>query len=125
MDAAPHPLIPREWGSPTSTVAVVTPVIMTLTETLLACAAVLASLSGAIVAFVLWSKRPRYRRARRFTWIEAPNPSASLAIPRRPDEGSPLSVRPPRLWTGSDGVPVADVEDDTRASGAEVPLQRA
>ena len=112
---------PRE-GSPTSTVGVVTLVNMTLTETLLACAAVLASLSGAIVAFVLWLKRPRYRRGRRLTWIEDPSPSASLAIPRRPDEGSSRSVRPPRLWTDSSGVPVADVEDDTRASGAEVPL---
>ena len=98
---------------------------MTLTETLLATAAILASLSGAILAFVLWAKRPRYRRARRFSWEEGHSSSAPLArITRRPDEGSPLSVRPPRLWTESRGVPVADVEDDTRASGAEVPSRR-
>lgn len=114
-----------ERGPPTSTVAVVARWIMTLTETLLISAAVLASLSGAMLAFVLWLRRPRYRRGRRVTWIDGSRPSASLAIPRRPNEGSPLSVRPPRIWTESDGAPVADVEDDTRASGAEAPLYRA
>ena len=99
---------------------------MTLTETLLASAAILASLSGAILAFVLWLKRPRYRRARRLGWLEGHRPSAPFAhLTRRPDEGSSLSVRPPRLWTDANDVPVADVEDDTRASGAEATLHRS
>jgi hypothetical protein len=92
---------------------------MTTIEFLLGLAAVLASLSGAMVAFVLWIQRPRYRRR---SWTRrGMSPSAlSASSPSRPDEGSFVSVRAPRMRTEAHGVPVADVEDDTPAGSAEV-----
>lgn len=87
---------------------------MTPSELLLAAAALVSSFSGAILAFVLWIQRPRYRRGR-VSWFEGSRPSAPVApFPSRPDEGSSLSFRPPRTWTDMSEVPVADVEDDSR-----------
>ncbi len=96
---------------------------MTPSELLLALAALLSSLSGAILAFVIWAKRPRYRRGRRSLVIfEGASSSAPpVPSPSRPDEGASQSFRPPRTWTDMRDVPVADVEDDAGAGGAGVP----
>lgn len=99
---------------------------MTPSELLIAAALLLTCLSGALLALVLWLKRPRYRRGRRGrTVLVSVNPSAPPAhYPSRPDEGSLLSSRPPRMTADEGSVPVADVEDDSWVGGAEV-LQRA
>lgn len=93
---------------------------MSTIELLLGLAAILASLSGAMVAFVLWVQRPRYKRGRRSTWRTSHSSALPASSPRRPDEGSLGSVRTPRTRIGSASVPVADVEDDAQAGSAEV-----
>ncbi|UDF14529.1 hypothetical protein LH407_06615 [Antiquaquibacter oligotrophicus] len=92
---------------------------MTITETLLIIAALVSLGATALLATVLWLQRPRHRRFAR-SWSVAHKPSAPRALPGRPDEGSSRSVRPPRIWTDTHEVPVADVEDDLRSRGAEV-----
>lgn len=99
---------------------------MTPSELLIATALLLTCLSGALLALVLWLKRPRYRRRGRRgrTVLVSVNPSAPPAhYPSRPDEGSLLSSRPPRMTDDEGSVPVADVEDDSWVGGAEVLLR--
>lgn len=93
---------------------------MTTSELLLGLAAILASISGAMVAFVLWVQRPRYKRGRRSTWRTTHSSALPASSPRRPDEGPLVSARTPRTRVDVASVPVADVEDDALAGSAEV-----